>query len=57
MTIKELKEVLTAFPDDMDVRVSCDRYIRKIIDVNTIIDIDTNIVSVDIMAEDKPSFN
>lgn len=57
MTVKELKEILTAFPDDMAVRASCDRYIREIVNVTTIIDMDTNIVSVDIMAEDKPNLD
>ena len=55
MTVKELKEILTLFPDSMTVQISCDKYVREIVEASTIVDIDTNVVSVNIVAKDKPS--
>lgn len=55
MTVKELKEILTLFPDGMTVQISCDKYVREIVEASTIVDIDTNVVSVNIVAKDKPS--
>ena len=55
MTVKELQEALALFPDAMDVVVSCDKYVRHVHKVTTITDIDTNRVSVNMVAEDKPS--
>lgn len=54
MTVKELKEILTTYPEDMNIKVSCDRFVRDAIEVSPIVDMDTNIVSVNIIAEDKP---
>ena len=48
MTVKDLKEALCAFPDDMTVKVSCDRFVRDAVKVTMIVDMDTNITSVEI---------
>lgn len=55
MTVKELSDALSLFRDEMNVNVSCDKYVRGIMKITTITDMDTNITSVDIIAEDKPS--
>ena len=55
MTVKELSDALSLFRDEMEVKVSCDKYVRNITKVTTITDMDTNMTSVDIIAEDKPS--
>lgn len=55
MTVKELSDALSLFRDEMNVKVSCDKYVRDIMKITTITDMDTNITSVDIIAEDKPS--
>lgn len=54
MTVKELKEILDTFPDNMNIKVTCDRVVRDVNEVSTVVDMDTNIVSVDIIAKDKP---
>ena len=51
MTVKELKEILNTYHDDMSVKVTYDRFIRDINNVDIVVDIDTNIVSVDIRAK------
>lgn len=55
MTVKELREALALFPDAMTVKAACDKYVREVQKVTTVVDIDTNEVSVEIVAEDKPS--
>lgn len=57
MTVKELSDALSLFRDEMNVKVSCDKYVRDIMKITTITDMDTNITSVDIIAEDKPSLS
>ena len=52
MTVKQLKDSLSQYPDDMNVKVSCDVFVRNVADVTTVVDMDTNIVSVDICGED-----
>ncbi len=54
MTVKELKEILSIFPDDMEVVASCDGYIREIIKVGITVDTDINVNHLDIVVEDKP---
>lgn len=54
MTVKELKEILSVFSDDMEVVASCDGYIREIIKVGITVDTDINVNHVDIVVEDKP---
>lgn len=51
MKVKELKEILSTFPDNMNVQVTYDYYIRNIEKVSTVVDIDTNIKSVNIIAK------
>ena len=51
MTVGELKEILNTFPDNMNVMVTYDTYIRNIDMVDTVVDIDTDITSVDIIAK------
>ena len=51
MTVKKLKEILNTFPDNMNVMITYGSAVRDIDKVSTVIDIDTNIVSVDIIAK------
>ena len=55
MTVEELMDALRLFPLAMDVKVACDKYVRGVEKVTTVTDMDTNNVSVEIVAEDKPS--
>lgn len=55
MTVEELMDALRLFPLAMDVKVACDKYVRSVEKVTTVVDVDTNSVSVEIVAEDKPS--
>ena len=54
MTVKELKEILSTFSDNMEVMVSCDGYMREIFKIGITVDTDINVNIVDIVAEDKP---
>lgn len=51
MTVKKLKDILGTFPDDMNVMITYDRAVRNIDKVSTVVDMDTDIVSVDIIAK------
>ena len=51
MTVKKLIALLSLFPDDMNVMITYDRNVRNIDKVSTVTDVDTNIVSVDIVAK------
>lgn len=53
MTVKELSNILTFFPGDMNVKISLGNRIRNATGVDTVVDIDTNITSVDISADEK----
>lgn len=55
MTVKELRETLALFPDTMTIKVACDKYVRDVQEVTNVVDMGTNITSVEIVAEDKPS--
>ena len=46
MTVKELKDWLSCYPDDMEVRVAINHMIRPITKVTHGIDMDTNKASV-----------
>ena len=46
MTVKELKDKLSRYPDDMEVRVAINHMIRPITKVTHGIDMDTNKASV-----------
>ena len=54
MTVKELKEILSIFSDNMEVKVSCDGYMREIFKIGITVDTDINVNNVDIVAEDRP---
>lgn len=53
MNKTELLALLESYPDDMEVKVVCDRFVRPIERVSTVVDMDTNIVSIEIVAEDR----
>lgn len=57
MTKRELIDLLSAYPDSMEVKVTCDRRVRAVLKVGDIVDMNTNVVSVEITAEDKPGFS
>ena len=46
MTVAELKQALSKYPDNMKVKVNIDRTLRKLDDVSWGIDMDTNKCSV-----------
>ena len=46
MTVKELKNWLSCYADDMEVKVAIDSMIRPLTKVTVGVDIDTNICSV-----------
>lgn len=55
MTNAELQSLLSQYPDDMNVLVVCDRRCRSIIKVDHIVEMEVNEVSIEIVAEDKPT--
>lgn len=46
MTVKELKDILSYYADDMEVKVAIDSMIRPLTKVTSGVDMDTNICSV-----------
>ena len=46
MTVKELKNILSYYADDMEVKVAIDSMIRPLTKVTSGFDMDTNICSV-----------
>ena len=46
MTVKELKNILSYYADDMEVKVAIDSMIRPLTKVTFGVDMDTNICSV-----------
>ena len=46
MTVAELKQALSKYPDDMEVEVAIDSMIRPLTKVTSGFDMDTNICSV-----------
>lgn len=51
MTVKKLIALLSLFPDDMNVMITYDRNVRNIDKVSTVTDVDTDIISVNIIAK------
>lgn len=43
MTVAELKQVLSKYPDDMEIKISNAPMIAPVTDIITVVDIDTNI--------------
>lgn len=57
MKKSDLIALLATYPDDMEVKVVCDHFVRPVTAVSEIVDLDTNIVSIEIVAEDKPDLS
>ena len=53
MTVAELKQALSKYPDDMKVKVNIDHTLRKLEDVSWGVDIDTNITYVWLVGKEK----
>jgi hypothetical protein len=53
LTVKELQELLCEYPDNLEVKVSCNGFITPIDNVDYIYDIDTNKPSLNIAGYDK----
>ena len=53
MTVAELKQALSKYPDDMKVKVNIDRTLRKLDDVSWGVDMDTNIAYVWLIGKEK----
>lgn len=53
MTVAELKQALSKYPDDMKVKVNIDRELRKLDDVSWGVDIDTNIAYIWLIGKEK----
>ena len=43
MTVAELKQALSKYPDDMEIKISNAPMIAPVTDIITVVDIDTNI--------------
>lgn len=43
MTVAELKQTLSKYPDDMEIKISNAPMIAPVTDITTVVDIDTNI--------------
>lgn len=54
MTNAELRSLLAQYPDDMSVLVVCDRRCRPIVKVDHIVEMETNEVSIEVVAQDIP---
>ena len=52
MTVAELKQALSKYPDDMEVKTSNAPMFTPVTDIITVVDIDTNITSL-VMCGDK----
>lgn len=57
MTNAELRTLLSEYPDDMEVIVACDYWCRPVLKVDYIVEIESNVVKVEIIAGDKPDFS
>ena len=53
MTVAELKQALSKYPDNMEVKVNIDQKLRKLDDVSWGVDIDTNIAYVWLVGKEK----
>ncbi len=53
MTVAELKQALSKYPDDMKVKINIDRELRKLDDVSWGVDMNTNITYVWLVGKEK----
>lgn len=53
MTVAELKQALSKYPDDMKIKVNIDRALRELDDVSWGVDMDTNIAYVWLVGKEK----
>ena len=53
MTVSRLKQALSTYPDDMEIKVNIDRTLRKLDDVSWGVDMDTNITYVWLVGKEK----
>lgn len=53
MTVVELKQALSKYPDDMKVKVNIDHELRKLGDVSWGVDMDTNVAYVWLVGKEK----
>ena len=53
MTVAELKQALSKYPEDMEVKVNISHELRKLDDVSWGVDIDTNIAYVWLVGKEK----
>lgn len=53
MTVAELKQALSKYPDNMKVEVNIDHTLRKLDDVSWGVDMDTNITYVLLVGKEK----
>ena len=53
MTVAELKQALSNYPDNMKVKVNIDHTLRKLDDVSWGVDMDTNIAYVWLIGKEK----
>ena len=53
MTVAELKQALSKYPDNMKVKVNIDHTLRKLGDVSWGVDMDTNITYVWLIGKEK----
>ena len=53
MTVKELRETLMGYPPDMEVRLSTNRLVRPVKEVDVCVDIDSNTKNCVIYADTK----
>ena len=53
MTVAELKQALSKYPDNMKVKVNIDHTLRKLDDVSWGVDIDTNITYVWLVGKER----
>ena len=53
MTVAELKQTLSKYPDNMKVKVNIDHTLRKLDDVSWGVDMDTNITYVWLVGKEK----
>nr|DAN12801.1 MAG TPA: hypothetical protein [Caudoviricetes sp.] len=53
MTVAELKQALSKYPDDMKIKVNIGHELRKLDDVSWGVDMDTNITCVWLVGKEK----
>lgn len=53
MTVAKLKQTLSKYPDDMEIKINIDRELRKLDDVSWGVDMDTNTTYVWLVGKEK----